>query len=380
VKNRDGRLVLVAADTEKAYLASTGIDCNFINEQIEASYSQQTVLLLDCCYSGAFARGFKTRSGAPAEIDVAEPLSGRGRIVITASTALQFSHEVAGQPETELSSRRSEPSVFTAAVVEGLRSGAADLDGDGMISADELYEYVYRRVRDTVPQQTPTRSVSSVEGVVLLARNAQRSAAALKGQPEEDVDLLPFAGVVRGESEHSVMCVAFEVSLAYQGRRVVLSRAELFESLSSVAEDRSAGSIGYTMPTALGLLTRTGIGSDPPGRRFRAHTTVAKSLTDVVDQLRAGHPVLAGAIVRAAWQDPDTSRRGVLPPNTAQTATLGGMAVLVLGYRAAPPAFRVLTPWPSWGQVGLGWLPYETGLWDQAWGIEAFEEPSGVTP
>ncbi|WP_067845184.1 caspase, EACC1-associated type [Nocardia lijiangensis] len=164
-KDRHNRLYLVGTDTEKTYVASTGIDSTFISDQIEGSRSNKTVLMLDCCYSGAFSRGLRTRSAAES-VDVREPFSGRGRVVITASTSLQFSHE------SEATSRAAaEPSVFTSAVVHGLRSGDADLDGDGWISIDDLYGYVHEAVRRRAPNQTPTRSVASVQGALYLARN-----------------------------------------------------------------------------------------------------------------------------------------------------------------------------------------------------------------
>ncbi|MEV0029775.1 Hsp70 family protein [Nocardia sp. NPDC050793] len=164
-KDLHNRLYLVGTDTEKAYVASTGIDSTFISDQIEGSRSNKTVLMLDCCYSGAFSRGLRTRSAAES-VDVREPFSGRGRVVITASTALQFSHE-----SEAMSRAAAEPSVFTSAVVLGLRSGAADLDGDGWISIDDLYGYVHETVRRRAPNQTPTRSVASVQGALYLARN-----------------------------------------------------------------------------------------------------------------------------------------------------------------------------------------------------------------
>jgi len=39
--------------------------------------------------------------------------------------------------------------------VHGLRTGEADRDLDGLISLDELYDYVYDRVRERTPNQTP---------------------------------------------------------------------------------------------------------------------------------------------------------------------------------------------------------------------------------
>ena len=38
-------------------------------------------------------------------------------------------------------------SVFTSALVQGLRTGAADADADGFISVDEAYQYAYKKLK-----------------------------------------------------------------------------------------------------------------------------------------------------------------------------------------------------------------------------------------
>ncbi|WP_086666805.1 caspase, EACC1-associated type [Lentzea kentuckyensis] len=175
MKNRDNRLFLVGSDTESGYLASTGVDCTFVSDQVESCRSNQIVVFLDCCYSGAYSRGLRTRGAE--SVDVAEAFDGRGRVVITASNALQFSHE------SVLSSRdAAEPSIFTRAIVDGLSTGDADLDLDGTISVDELYEYIYTEVRTRQPNQTPTRSVSSAEGTLVLARNVRSGSGQLPAE------------------------------------------------------------------------------------------------------------------------------------------------------------------------------------------------------
>ena len=62
------------------------------------------------------------------------------------------------------------PSVFTHAVVEGLETGEADLDADGNVSLDDLYEYVYRHVREQNPHQTPKKA-AELQGELHLAHS-----------------------------------------------------------------------------------------------------------------------------------------------------------------------------------------------------------------
>ena len=63
--------------------------------------------------------------------------------------------------------------MFTSAVVQGLLTGDADHDEDGLIALGELYDYVFDRVREQNPQQTPGRDVE-MSGEVYLARSRRQ--------------------------------------------------------------------------------------------------------------------------------------------------------------------------------------------------------------
>ena len=187
------RLYFVAADTGFDSVEATGVSASYVNEQMSDSRSRRIVLLLDCCYSGAFTRGMRSRGVG--SVDVAAPFDGYGRIVITASTALEVSHEA------EVTSRdAAKPSYFSQAIIDGLRTGAADRDGDGQISANELYDYVYEQVRQAVPAQTPTLSVDRVRGQLILARVPARSGAAWRPAPASGDTLAVLRRLVVSES------------------------------------------------------------------------------------------------------------------------------------------------------------------------------------
>ena len=93
------------------------------------------VLLLDCCFGGAFANAMARRAPGSEEVGIKERFDGKGRLVLTASTATQYAFE-AGELHGE-----PQPSVFTRAIVRGLETGDADRDGDGNVSIDELYDF-----------------------------------------------------------------------------------------------------------------------------------------------------------------------------------------------------------------------------------------------
>lgn len=177
-KDLRNQLYFIARDTERDLPEATAISAGFVSERMGQSRSGRIVLLLDCCYSGAFAAGMRHRSGNSPSVNVAEPFAGKGRVVMTASTSLQFAYE--GEPDV-LQSRihAQQPSMFTSAIVQGLRDGSADLDRDGLISVGELYDYVHEQVRQKVPAQTPTLSVDSVQGTIYLARSRHSLAASV---------------------------------------------------------------------------------------------------------------------------------------------------------------------------------------------------------
>jgi uncharacterized caspase-like protein len=127
-----GRLYFSATDTVKSRLSSTGVESGWLLEQLEQCRARRQVLILDCCFSGSFAQ-----TKGDMEVDLERRLVGasRGRAVLTASRAGEYSYE--GTPLRGAVGR----SVFTAALVEGLRSGKADHDGDGYITVEDAYAY-----------------------------------------------------------------------------------------------------------------------------------------------------------------------------------------------------------------------------------------------
>ncbi|MER5545254.1 caspase, EACC1-associated type [Streptomyces sp. NPDC002589] len=124
----------------------SAISARFIHDLMEECRARSIVVILDCCYSGLFIPGAK----GPGTTRFEEALAGHGRIVITAGTATQLALEGEHQDVNTPA-----PSRFTGMLVEGLRSGEADLDRDGVITAQELYRYAYERLQHEGIGQTP---------------------------------------------------------------------------------------------------------------------------------------------------------------------------------------------------------------------------------
>ncbi|MEK7445325.1 MAG: caspase family protein, partial [candidate division NC10 bacterium] len=105
-------------------------------QRIEA---ERVVVFLDACYSGAAGgRTFsskKTRATHVDDLFLERLTRSKGRAIITASRPAEVSIEL---PELG-------HGIFTYYLVQGLK-GAADLNRDGIVSLQELYEYVEQQV------------------------------------------------------------------------------------------------------------------------------------------------------------------------------------------------------------------------------------------
>jgi formylglycine-generating enzyme required for sulfatase activity len=164
VLDEEGHLYLAAADTERDYVSATALEAAFVARQMDNSRSRRQVLILDCCYSGAFARGAKG-PGSDVKTGPAFEGNGYGRVVLTATDETQYAWE--GQQMIN----ETQQSVFTYYLVQGLETGAADGDQDGQITVDEWYDYVYEQVISQTPKQIPGKWTYKKQGEIIIARN-----------------------------------------------------------------------------------------------------------------------------------------------------------------------------------------------------------------
>jgi hypothetical protein len=222
LKSESGELFFAAPNSRPDRLASTAISADFVQRCMRTSRARSVVLLLDCCYGGAFAQGVAVRASGDVNVLGSFPRerlgSGRGRAVITASSAMEYAFE--GDRLADRSSPR--PSVFTSALVEGLITGDADRDQDGWVSLNELYDYIFDKVREQNPYQTPSRDVE-MQGDLYIARRSRpvSTPAPLPPELQQAIDQ-PLAGIRAGavhelvrllEARHAGLALAARLAL-----------------------------------------------------------------------------------------------------------------------------------------------------------------------
>ncbi|QEI41656.1 hypothetical protein BMF77_02249 [Dolichospermum sp. UHCC 0315A] len=162
IKDESGKLYLATRLTRKnpqgQLIKSTSVPASFIHDIMGNSRCKRQVIILDCCFSGAFAEGWSAKEDGT--IDIQTQLGGEGRAVLTSSTSTQYSFQ---QPGENLST-------YTRYIVEGIETGAADLDNDGVISVDELHEYAKKKVKEASPAMLPEIYAVKEGFKILLAK------------------------------------------------------------------------------------------------------------------------------------------------------------------------------------------------------------------
>ncbi len=178
IKDDRGNLYLTSTNSRQndgRLAKASAVESRFLHDQMQGSRCKRQVIILDCCFSGAFAAGLAAKQALATEPITAEvaaqfgvvavepepqmkgivanstseeivkSLGLEGRAILTSSTASQSSFE----------ERDSRISVYTRHLVEGLKTGAADLNGDGMILIEELHEFAKERVQEAFPSMKP---------------------------------------------------------------------------------------------------------------------------------------------------------------------------------------------------------------------------------
>lgn len=152
-----GRGYLAPADFDPANIPGTGYSMDTLGQVAGARIKAKwKVLLTDACHSGAITPDAEARALNQSLLDLS-----RSILSLTAGRDRERSFESKDWGGGH--------GIFTYYVVKGLE-GEADESGDGIVTADELAEYVRRNVREaTKGQQNPTSDRGSFDPNMLLA-------------------------------------------------------------------------------------------------------------------------------------------------------------------------------------------------------------------
>ena len=147
IKDDSNNLYFATRITKKSakgdLIRSTAVPARFVHEVMNNSRAKRQAIILDCCFSGAFDPYLLSKDDG--SVDLQGQLGAEGRVVLTSSSSTQYSFEQQG----------SDLSLYTRYLIEGIETGAGDLNEDGKISVQELHEYATSKVQETAPSMTP---------------------------------------------------------------------------------------------------------------------------------------------------------------------------------------------------------------------------------
>ena len=137
-------------DVNKTVLSHTAIGASFVHEQMTASLCRNQIVILDCCFSGAFTK----------KMDLG---NNKSWAVLSSSNDIEYSYT---QADSGLS-------IYTRYLVEGINTGVGDLNNDGKISIHELHKYTKNKVEEDSPKMNPLLKDANGGCNIVLAKSRQ---------------------------------------------------------------------------------------------------------------------------------------------------------------------------------------------------------------
>ena len=144
-----------------------------VQAYMRASQSQRQLLILDCCFSGAFAEGMGAKDDGAIDL---EGFGGKGKAVLTSSASIETS---------SASEAGDDLSMYTRFFVEGIRTGAADLQQRGFVDAKDLHHYVESRLQELAPAMSPQLIAIGAGREIRLSRVPRDSTVLYRQKVEE---------------------------------------------------------------------------------------------------------------------------------------------------------------------------------------------------
>lgn len=144
---------LLPVDAEMDELDSTGISPNELNSRMKKIVCNTKISILDCCHAGMLCEQLNTRSASTMNAkDILSQYSGAGHVKLLSSNSAEKAVELDDVSH----------GAFTYYFVKGLR-GEADYDEKGLVTLDDAWRYLDKKVRDAARRQN-VRQNPVIEG------------------------------------------------------------------------------------------------------------------------------------------------------------------------------------------------------------------------
>lgn len=123
----------------------SSISASFLQDLIDNSECQRVVLILEGCLDNIYLEGINPNQDK--NIDIRTELGSEKQVI--------FSCFSSSQKAWDLEKIDFNYSVYTNYLIEGMKTGIADLDDDGWIAAAELHQYASKKLKIAAPALKP---------------------------------------------------------------------------------------------------------------------------------------------------------------------------------------------------------------------------------
>ncbi len=286
---RPGDFFFLAHDSDPKAPEATAINMSG-SRFMERLDSKRVLLIADACHAGGFAR-YRTRSTEPSlQRFMRQMKETEGKLVLSASRADELVIEKADMRN----------GVFTHYLLEGLK-GAADFNSDGVVTVQELYEYVYEKTKNNTRGIQHPQLDGRIVGrfPVSMVRLGQSPMPARGSVTPVDSALQPSTALapLRSRAEKGDAKAQFELGLKYEyGLGLSRDKGEALRWYLKASEKGNVdakGALARLKPTPPARNIPTNVKSDPSKNGALLKAAEAGNLAEVKRAFSAGADVNA---------------------------------------------------------------------------------------
>ena len=145
ILNDQAQLFFPCRDTARSQLELTAYPLSELKAELEAC--QSSVIILDCCFSGTFAKDML----APQDFDaLAREFGSTRRALLTSPTSIDYS------PSHKSKQRSTYTQILLDALETGMADGSANQPLNGEVNVTELHAYISSHLQEMLPALSPT--------------------------------------------------------------------------------------------------------------------------------------------------------------------------------------------------------------------------------
>lgn len=176
IRPTNDELFLTLGKTRFDWPLGSSIAAASLKQYMDSCASQRQILILDCCYAGAFMGPHRGPVSVPVLTESTFEVRGYGREILTATNESGLAFE--GEEVRNDDGTIRQLGKFTHFLVEGLRTGAG-LSGKDEITVADLFEYARRELTAKDPSMRPQHWRERGEEPLVIARNPRALARRL---------------------------------------------------------------------------------------------------------------------------------------------------------------------------------------------------------